>query len=240
MRHPICFFFLLTLLLCPATAVGQDEEYRGELGVGAGTCFYLGDANGAFFRNPGAMVTLVGRRVFNPRMALKMNLGMGHISGDTSGSYFPSDAMSETPEGGQPGSASFKRDVFDLSVQFELNVLGYGLGNSYLENYRLAPYIALGAGLTYAPKPVDAVLAFNIPLGIGVKYKLKERWNLGLEWSIRFTTTDALDVSEPSGVQLNDPYGIKSSGFKNKDCYSWTTFYVTYDLFPKCKTCNKI
>ncbi len=239
MLKRILFLQLCTLCLSMAT-MAQDEEYRGELGLGAGGCFYLGDANGTPYRNLGPMFTLVGRRVFNPRMALKANLGMGHISGDTSGRYFPSDALSETSEGGQPGSATFKRNVFDLSVQFELNLLGYGLYGGYQGHHRLVPYLALGVGATFAPKPVDAVFAFNIPMGLGVKFKLKERWNLGLEWSIRFTTTDALDVSNAQGVCLDDPYGIKSGGFKNKDCYSWTTFYVTYDLFPKCKTCNKI
>ena len=37
---------------------------------------------------------------------------------------------------------------------------------------------------------------------------------------------------------MNDPYRIKSQGWKNKDSYSYTVFFVTYDLFSRCKECN--
>ena len=75
-------------------------------------------------------------------------------------------------------------------------------------------------------------MAMNIPLGGGVKYKIGDRLNLGVEWTIHFSTSDLLD-----GVK--DPYGIKSSGmFKNTDCYSQLRVSVTYDLWAKCKTCH--
>ena len=57
---------------------------------------------------------------------------------------------------------------------------------------------------------------------------------------MRFTTTDRLDGSNMDGVILHDPYGVKSGGSKNKDCYSFTMLSVTYDLFPKCVNCNNI
>ncbi|MBO5880681.1 MAG: hypothetical protein J6Q57_03425, partial [Paraprevotella sp.] len=87
---------------------------------------------------------------------------------------------------------------------------------------------------------VETNVGFNIPVGLGVKFKVRPRWNIGLEWSVRFTTSDGLDVSNKDGVILNDPYGVKSGVFKNKDCYSFTMLTVTYDLFPKCVNCNNI
>ncbi len=233
------FFLFILLWFLSGTAKAQDEEYRMELGGAAGACFYLGDANSTPYKNMGGMLSVVARYIYNPRMALKANLAMGHISGNTDGIYFPSDPWSETTEGGKWGTASFKRNVFDLGVQFEFNFWGYGMGPGYKNTRRLTPYMTAGLGFTFAPKPVDAVFAFNVPIGVGMKYKLRERLNIGLEWSIRFTTSDALDVSRIEGVQLKDPYGISSSGFKNKDCYSFTMLYLTYDMFPKCKTCNK-
>jgi hypothetical protein len=77
----------------------------------------------------------------------------------------------------------------------------------------------------------------NIPVGLGVKYKLKPRINLGFEWTMRFSTTDKLDAT-PEGTQLNDPYGVKSAMFKNKDSYSFAMFFITYDMFPKYRKCN--
>jgi hypothetical protein len=37
---------------------------------------------------------------------------------------------------------------------------------------------------------------------------------------------------------IEDPYRIKSGFMKNKDSYSWTMFYISYDLCPKYRKCN--
>jgi len=78
----------------------------------------------------------------------------------------------------------------------------------------------------------------NIPVGMGVKYKLAERINIGVEWTVRLTTTDKLDVTGKSGLVLDDPYGIEGKGLKNKDSYSLILAYISYDLFPKYRKCN--
>ena len=75
--------------------------------------------------------------------------------------------------------------------------------------------------------------AMELPIGIGVKYKINERVNLGLEWAVNFTTSDWLD-----GVK--DPYGIESSGmFKNTDAFHRLQLSLTYSFSPKCINCNK-
>ena len=79
--------------------------------------------------------------------------------------------------------------------------------------------------------------ALCLPIGIGVKYKVRKRLNLGLEWTMRFTTSDELDATA-EGTQLSAPYGIESSGLKNKDCYSFLMLSVTYDISPKLRRCN--
>ena len=92
--------------------------------------------------------------------------------------------------------------------------------------------------MTYAPKPANHVFALNIPMGIGVKYKLAHRLNVGAEWTIRFTTSDRLDVTNTAELQLDDPYGIESKGIKNKDSYSMLMLYISYNMFPKYRKCN--
>ncbi|MBO5181903.1 MAG: outer membrane beta-barrel protein [Paraprevotella sp.] len=228
----------LSLPVFVAQVGAQEVEYKMELGGGLGGCFYLGDANSKPFANLGGMFSLLARYRFNPRMVIKGNLAMGHIHGTGEGTFFPQDAYSGTVEGGQKGAVDFSRNVFDVGAQFEFNFWGYGTGKDYRETKRITPYMLIGMGLTFAPKPLETAVGFNIPVGVGVKYKLRPRLNIGLEWSIRFTTTDNLDVSNAEGVKLNDPYGITSSGFKNKDCYSYTMVYLTYDLFPKYRKCN--
>ena len=103
----------------------------------------------------------------------------------------------------------------------------------------MVPYYLVGIGLTYAPKPVENVFALNIPVGVGLRYKLAERVNLGLEWTMRFTSSDKLDVTGANSVTtLNDPFQIKGKGLKNKDSYSFTMLYLTFDIFARPCDCN--
>ncbi len=230
---------ILCCLLTTSTSKAQDEEvYQMEMGGALGLDFYLGDANKTPFRHSSVMGGYIVRKIFNPRMALKGNLTFGHIHGNTNGYFIPENAASQTAAGGVPVSVKFKRNILDLGAQFEFNFWGFSMGEAYKGNSRFTPYVLAGVGLTLAMGGGGGTKGgLNLPVGVGVKYKLKPRLNVGAEWSFRFTTTDYLDVNETQR-QLKQPYAIKSSGFKNKDCYSYLMFFVTYDMFPKCKTCH--
>lgn len=228
---------LCCLLFCVCAKAEEEIEYKMDMGAGFGGCFYIGDANRVPFANLSAMGALTARRILNARMAVKANLAFGHIHGATDG-FIPIDAYSETAEGGMPTKVNFSRNLIDLGVQFELNFWGFGTGVGYKGNSRITPYILAGAGVTIGMGGgAKTCGAMNIPVGMGVKYKLKPRVNIGFEWTMRFTTTDKLDAV-PEGTQLKDPYGIKSGFLKNKDIYSFAMFFITYDMFPKYRKCN--
>ena len=87
--------------------------------------------------------------------------------------------------------------------------------------------------MAVAKTPEKSHAALTLPLGLGVKYKIGDRVNIGLEWAIDFTTNDWLD-----GVK--DPYQVESSGmFKNTDCFSRLQLSISYSFSPRCVTCNK-
>lgn len=219
---------LLLASVCWASA--QELEYNMELGGMAGGCFYMGDANFTTpFKDMAMMGGVLARYNINPRMAIKGDLAVGHIKGSTEGmaNKFPGEAH-----------GTFSRNVYELGAQFEYSFFAYGTGAGYKDSRRLAPYVLAGIGMTYAPRPANHVVAMNTPLGIGVKYKLADRLNVGAEWTMRFTTSDRLDVTATTGLMLDDPYGIEGKGLKNKDCYSWLMLYVSYDMFPKYRKCN--
>ncbi len=232
--------FLTTLLALTSSAQQSDVlEYQQEVGGGAGLMSYMGDAGGGFLTNPGLMGTLIWRRNLNPRMVIKADAAFGHISGDTEGRFFPTNPLSKTAEGGaQAPVIHFGRNVLDVGAQFEFNFMGYGLGPNYKGLYRWTPYLLVGAGVTVCMGGgADAAGTINIPMGVGFRYKLKPRLNLGIEWSVRFTDTDRLDDSkEPT--KLNDPLGVESDFFKNKDCYQMFVVSLTYDIAPKYRKCN--
>lgn len=217
-------------MLCSVSVVRADDlEYRYEVGGFLGGSSYYGDANyNGFLNNTNIMGGFIWRYNINPRMAVKANLAMAKISGSTA------DAENRFPG----GDVEFSRTLYDFGAQFECNFFAYGSGASYKGTRRLVPYIFAGLGMTYAPEPAENVFAVNIPVGAGVRYKFAPRWNLGCELSFRFTSTDNLDVTNQTAPILNDPYGIKSSGFKNKDSYSFLSIFITYDISPKYRRCN--
>lgn len=191
----------------------------------------MGDANYTTpFKDMGLSAGVLARYVFNPRMALKCDLAMGQISGDT-----------RTIENAFPmgEECSFERNVYDFGLQFEYNFWPYGNGLTGNGSRRFTPYTLAGMGLTYAEAPADDILTTNFVVGAGVKYKFAPRWNAGFEFSMRFTMSDRLDVPAKTGLVLDDPYQVKSGFLKNKDSYSFVSLTLTYDLWAKCNNCNR-
>ena len=214
---------LITYHLSLITSSAQTEpEYRLEIGGGIGAVTYLGDFNSNLFKEMQPMGSLLAKYRFDPRRAVALNVGYGQLKGSSKNekTYYPDHQ-----------DYSFKSSLVDVGLRFEYNFWPFGTGQEYRGAKRLTPYIFIGVGATVA-KPDQTVVAVNVPLGGGVKYKIADRLNLGFEWAIHFSGTDKLD-----GV--TDPYGIKSSGlFKNTDCYSHLRLSLTYDLWAKCKTCH--
>lgn len=203
----------------PARVEAQELEYALELGGNAGGSFYFGDANySGWYKHLGGSLGAIARWNINPRMALKFNLTYGGLSGDLKDTDNKYPLLEKT---------SFSESVFDVGCQYELHFWGFGTGTAtYKGHKRWTPYIQLGLGGTYCNK----TFTMNLPIGFGIKYKIKDRLNVGFDWTVRFTMSDKLD-----GIE--DPYGIKSGFMKNKDSYCLTTFYVTYDLCPKLRKC---
>lgn len=237
---------LVALQLPVFTSSAQDEpEYRMEIGGGLGLMAYQGDFNGSLVKGMQPMAGLVAKYKMNPRMAWSALLATGKVKGSSKDvdTWYP--VLKENP-------IDFTTSLTSFSVRYEYNFWPFGTGKEYLGAKPLTPFIALGAGLAFTGKPelkgmvlpvgaevqqlptydAESVVALQVPIGVGVKYKLKDRLNLAAEWMMHFTGSDKLD-----GVK--DPYGIKSSGlFKNTDCYSTLLLSLTYDIWAKCKTCH--
>ena len=214
-------YTIIAALLFATGLKAQELEYALELGAMAGPSFYMGDANlNGFYKNVTMAGGLMGRYNINPRMALKFDLGYGSVKGNAlkGKNWFPMEWDKEW---------EFNNSLVDLGCQYELSFWGYGTGNSYKGHKRLTPYIQLGLGFTYS----NDALTMNIPIGFGIKYKFRPRWNVGIDWSMRFSMSDKLD-----GIE--DPYRTQSGFLKNKDSYSWTMVYISYDLCPKYRKCN--
>lgn len=223
------FLALLLFALSLPLAAQDYDEYRMEAGVGAGGCFGINDTNSKLFGQAGAAGGALLRFVLNPRMAVKTSLTYGSSKGTTDQ---VSQFLPAVP--GTSGTArlqhAFSGALIDFSVLYELHFLPYGFYSGYQGLHRLVPYTQMGLDVTYSTAGKAATP--SIPIGFGIKYKLTERLNLGVEWRMHFTLGDKLD-------NLENPLGIKSSGFKNKDHFSVGLVTLTYSFAPKCQTCNR-
>lgn len=219
---------LVTLLMLCATLTAsaqQDDEYLMEIGGGVGMVSYQGDFNGKITSGMQPAGAIVWRRLLNPYMGFRVTGMMGKLKGDATRveTYYPDETTR---------AYSFDRSFTDVSVTYEYNFWPYGTGRDYRGAKRITPFVFGGIGATYVSGGEKKVFTANVPIGLGIKYKLKERLNVGLEWSMHFSLSDELDG-------MADPYGIKSSGaFKNTDCYSGLMLTLTYSFKSKCRTCN--
>ena len=226
LRLLLCAAFQVALfsLLVPSVKAQTEPEYKMEAGAGAGLMNYLGDFNTKLLKGMQPMGGLVLKYKLNPRMAWSMGLNYGQLKGSSTNveTWYP--ALAENP-------IDFTTKVVNFDVRYEYNFWPFGTGKEYRGARPLTPFIALGAGLVFA-KCDESATGFQVPIGVGVKYKLKQRLNLTAEWLMHFSGTDLLDGQK-------DPYGIKSSGlFKNTDCFGTFQVSITYEFMERCRTCH--
>ena len=218
-----------TILFIQAqTQVAPDYKY--EIGGMAGGSFYMGDANKTtLFKQMNPGLGIVFRYNANFRIAFKADLAWASVSGSTKGleNVFPDNAQ-----------VSFNRNLFELGGQFEFNFFPYSDKFAYLNTKRFTPYMLVGLGVTVAPGGEYIYISPNIPIGVGIKYKLKSRINVGGEFTFRKLFRDDLEVTNDSNRILDDPYGIGGSVFKNKDWYSLLMISITYDFGLRNCQCN--
>lgn len=215
---------IAAILLSPARLAAQ-EDYRFDIGGGIGMTGYLGDANSSFlWQSPSWNLELLLRYIANPRWAFKTNFYVGALHGD-------SQKMANVLPTENP--LKFNTMFYELGEMAEFNFFNYGMGERYRKLKRFSPYITAGLSATLWTVGGMTSASFTLPFGLGAKFKLNRRLNLGVEFLMKKVFTDRLD-----GPQLDDPLGIESSFVKNTDWYSTLTFTLSYEFSKRCATCH--
>ena len=214
----------ITLItLASVTSVFAQDTYRYEVGGGIGMSGYIGDASTNIMKHPGWAAGGIFRYVIDRRWSLKANLIVANIGGRSDGIVYPGGAVYE-----------FNSTLYDTGAQMEFNFFNFGIGSKYMNLKRITPYLTVGLGGTFATPDVGGnAFAIVLPMGVGVKYKWKERLNLGLEFTMRKSFGDGLDG-------LSDLNGIRHSFAKNTDWYSVLMVSVTYEFGKRCKVCHYV
>ncbi len=210
--HRTWAFLLFLISVLPGTA------QVSELGFTGGVSYYIGDLNPTrhYPRNLHPAGGVFYRYNINDRYAFRFQ-----------GLYTKLEAYdSNSPDSLQRRrNLSFRTALFEASALLEINFLKYrGLGKdshswtpyvfvglAYFHMdpqgqlgetwYDLQPLGTEGQGSTAGGEPykLDVI---SIPFGVGFKFALTDRVDLGVEWGLRRTYTDHLD--DVSGVYVDN------------------------------------
>ena len=215
----------ISLFMLFATLPAMAQLYKYEVGPTLGMTGYLGEANnGNLFKHPSFTIGGIFRYVHNSRWAFKANLNYANLRGN-----------SMYDETWYPDGANYKisSSLIDLGLTAEFNFLNFGRGPAYKKLKPITPYMVAGVGFVFAINNGHNQASFTIPLGIGVKYKFKDRLNLGFEFTMRKEFSDRIDGQ-------SDLFNIEHSFAKNTDWYSFAMFSVSYEFGKRCIKCNYI
>ena len=277
---------ITAFILAPLAFFGQPQAtvQEGEFGVGVGAAHYFGDLNTrASLNRPKIAGSVFFRKNFGNYIAVRLGASFARVG------Y--SDVYNTHNDYMRRRNLSFNSNIWELALQGDFNFFRFMPGEP---GYNFTPYVTLGAGVfNYDPfayldgekyflrplnlegqgnanypdrKPYSS-MALCIPFGVGIKYSVNERINIGFEIVHRFTKTDYLDdVSttyvDPSifydplsglppppefllhdrSYELGEPIGIagrQRGNSKQKDQFATALIYVTFNLQSyRCPTAN--
>lgn len=102
-------------------------------------------------------------------------------------------------------------------------------GEGYRNMSRFSPFISLGIGLG-GTSGTGKSFGLQIPMGIGVKYKLAPRIGMAAKMVFAKSFSDGFDG-------IKDPYKIESSALKNSDWYSTLSISISYEFGERFCDC---
>lgn len=270
MRH------ILTLILAMviwSISYGQDFRARFELGAMGGGSYYIGDLNHAkHFVYSKPAFGAIFRYNLSTRASLRLT--------GTYGTVWGADAESND-EVQLNRNLSFTSKIYEVAFGVEIDLFKYRINDM---KYPISPYFFYeiayfrmnpmtsyngndielrslgteGQGTSLSDKNPYNLNQVSMPVGIGVKFNLKKRLAISIEYGIRKTFTDYLDdvsgnyvdtdiltlENGPIAGELSDPSldGANRTGFNrgNSSTKDWYAFYglmITFKPF-KYKICD--
>jgi hypothetical protein len=159
---------------------------------------------------------------YNPTKAftLRTNLLIGRIYGD--------DKLINEPQQ-QIRKLNFSTGISEIAVTGEYNFLDYQLKKNVVD---WTPYVFGGIGyLSFSPNTTRTIpyktSGIVIPFGVGLKWRVKGPWNLGVEFGTRKTFTDNLDniINDTKRSKINQ------SDYATGDMYYYTAVTLSYTFY---------
>lgn len=239
MKHYIICFISMVVL---NTMVAQTYE----IGVFFGGSNFIGDVGATNYVNPNKMAYgAIFKWNQGPRYAFRGSIMFSQLGG-----Y---DDESDDPRR-RARDYSFELDVIEFSVGLEFNFLDFDLHEL---GFKHTPYVYTGIsttnhgnyyysragvfGATVDGEYIDENTnswAYGIPMVLGYKAKITEKFILGAEIGARYTFSDELDGSVPDLDGLNSPLAFGNTNSNDWYVFSGITLTYTFGRKP-CYTCYK-
>ncbi len=205
-------------------SVAQPDNsyvYQGEFGISVGASQYFGDLNPDYhFNTPKPVIGIFFRKQLTDYISVRI---AGHFA-----QLGYSDVYNTQNAFDLRRNLSFNTNVWELGFQGDFNFFRFIPGDG---DHRSTPYLTFGIGMfSFDPyaylngqkyylrelgtegqgspaypdrKPYNNIAAY-IPLGVGYKYNLNPKMNIGFEIVYRFTTTDYLDDVSKTYAGINN------------------------------------
>ena len=233
-----------------AESVVQPKVYRVELGFLAGAAYYMGELAPYAFTSISESYGLQVRCKIDQRWALQVKGVRQRVI-----NKIESDNQWKLRAG------TYQTPMWHFDLTGEYNFFRFGLDPYDIRMRRITPYISTGIGFTAYNKhandstayPIWEVIddqldyALYIPVGIGLKWKFAERWQLQLAWQHQLYITkkgDGLEGGIYTRNSAGQPYNPLANSYEmngrnilNNDVTSTLTVGIVFEFAPDKKIC---
>jgi len=232
-------YFLITFIFTAQSLIGQTYE----IGPILGNTAFVGDVGSTQVVNPDQFLEL---NKYSYGLLFRWNRSKRHSFRFSATKFrtFVDDSESSIPER-QARNLSFNSEINELSIGLEYTFWEWDL--HAVKRPQLVPYLSTGVAYFFTDHQARAgdellesggLNGFAIPLTIGVKTTIGNRFVLSAEFSARYTFTDNIDGSSPSELETNNAFPEFGNPNSN-DWYIFAGFSLTYTFGRKpCYNCK--
>lgn len=223
------FLLVLFLFLC-----GLIKSQHVEVGVFAGTTYYLGELNPGtpIVNKPRPVIGVAYRKNWSKRYALRLGANYGKLAS--------SDQVNSS-EWSKFRTLSFSSTIIEASGMLEFNFLPYQINNYNTSPF--TPYVYIGAAAFYVKPKIknnqsddevkaSSLIAPSIPFGFGLKFNFYRNLGVAIDWGMRKTYTDKIDGLDETYIN-----GYQLSNSLNNDWYSFLGVSLNYKILTKRDRC---
>ena len=196
----------LIVFFCNTTAMAQHKDF--DVGILLGTSQYNGDINlTRAYYSPQPTIAGIFKKNYNPHYSLRLCATLGNLK-----------AEDEDFDNAYQQNRNYYFDntkIMEFSCGVEFNFFEL---TEDPKTHNFSPYVTFGLGALYMENS-KWFEAIDIPMGLGLKYKVHPRLELRGEWVFRKTFTDRLDQLADAPIDGYQQY--KQISFqRTKDWFS--------------------